>query len=135
MYMKSTMNPQQVKATEFEHADSTLRNPVTLTLNLLTSGSMHAEVRVHRVHVHVYQVGTDSSFSPFRARTHTHTHTRTHTHTQSQTPLITLATHRLRPAWLTMPSGCPSRWLLPSIVKIPVIHAAAAAALRAITSQ
>ena len=63
----------------------------TLTFDLSISGSVHAERLLHALHVMSANFGVDSSSRlPFIARTHRHT--------KSQTPLITVPTHRLRPA-------------------------------------
>jgi len=67
------------------HAGGTFNNLVTLTFDLSTTVSMHAEV-LPAVYYIVYmytKFGVDSSSRFFKARTHTHTHADTKTQTDA----------------------------------------------------
>ena len=76
---------------QLNHASSRLYNSATLTFDILTSGSMHAE-RLPCTTCHADFGGDRSSRFSFRARTQDNTHA----HKVTQTQLIMLPTPRLR---------------------------------------
>jgi len=90
------------------HTGSATDNCVTLTFDLLTSGSMHAKRLPCTVWLPVLMLTAQAVF--LLAWGHTDTHT-TDTHTKSLMPLITIPTHRIPLVWVTtMHMGLILQW-------------------------